>query len=199
MEALDLSVGLRPVGPGEFVLDVAEGVVEEPGPVAGSVVGHHTQHGDAVGGVEHVGALPEPGGGFLLLVGQDLGIDQPGVVVDRGVQEGMANSGTPVSFVGLPTAGAVTAAVGDAAEFLHVHVHEIARILAFVADWFGFANRQTGVQVDVTQEGHVVSVEHLRHRRLRQAQVVADPVWSPPSGEAQRDDPPLGVTIGPRP
>ena len=89
-------------------------------------------------------------------------------------------------------------AVGDAAEFLHVDVHEIAWILAFVADRLRFSHGQAGVQIDKAQEGHVVSVEDLRDRRLRQVQVVADPVRSPPPGEAQRDDPPLGATIRPR-
>jgi len=149
VEALDLPVGLEPVGPGEFVLDVAEGVVEEPRPVAGPVVGHHPQHGHAVGGVERVGALPEASGGFFLLIGEDLRVDDPGLVVDGGVQEGMTDAGAPVSLAGLAAEGTVPAAVGDAAEFLHVDVHQIAGILAFVADWFGFADRQAGVQIDV--------------------------------------------------
>ena len=168
VEAFDLPVGLGPVGAGEFVLDLAEGVVEEPGPVAGPVVGHHPQHGHAVGGIEGVGALPEPGGGFFLLVGQDLRVDDSGVVVDCGVQEGMTDPGAPVSLAGLAAEGAPTTAVGDAAEFLHVHVHEIAGILSFVADWFGFADRQAGVQIDVTQQRHVIAVEHLRYCRLWQ-------------------------------
>jgi hypothetical protein len=40
-----------------------------------------------------VGAAPERGGGGLGLIGQDLGISQPVVVVDGGVQVGVAGVG----------------------------------------------------------------------------------------------------------
>ena len=195
VEALDLPVGLGPVGAGELVDDVTEGGGEKSGPVTGSVVGDDPQHGDAVRGVERIGAFPEPGGGFLFLVGQDLGVDEPGMIIDRGVQKAMANPGAPVSPPGLPAEGAVPAAVGDAAEFLHIHVHQVARILPFVTERFWFSDRQAGVQIDVAQERHLVSVEYLRHCRLGQVQVEADAVWPPPPGETQRDDPPLGATI----
>ncbi|WP_166790401.1 hypothetical protein [Cryobacterium sp. Sr47] len=51
----------------------------------------------------------------------------PIVVVDRGVQGGTSDPGA-ILLPGLPAEGAVPATVGDAAEFLHVDVHEIAGI-----------------------------------------------------------------------
>lgn len=88
------------------------------------------------------------------------------------------------SFAGLRAEGAVPVC----GRLLHVYVHQIARIPPLVTDWPGFADRQAGVQIDVPQQRHVVSVEDLRHRRLGQAQMVADPVRSPPPAETQRDD-----------
>src|SRR5690625_2979595 len=60
IEALDLAVGLRAVGPGAFVGDrLSERGGEDPGAVAGPVVGQYPAHGDAGGGEERVRALPE--------------------------------------------------------------------------------------------------------------------------------------------
>lgn len=56
------------------------------GAVAGAVVGHHTGHDDSSGREERVCAFPETGGGLLPLVGEDLRVRQPGVVVDGAVQ-----------------------------------------------------------------------------------------------------------------
>ena len=63
-----------------------ESFLEVAGPVAGSVVGHHRLHGDTDPVEECVGAVPEAGGGVLLLVVKDLGAHQPGVVIDGVVQ-----------------------------------------------------------------------------------------------------------------
>lgn len=58
---------------------------EQPGLVAGSVVGEDPLNRDAVGSEEGVRPLPEAGRGFLALVGEDLAVGQAGVVVDGGV------------------------------------------------------------------------------------------------------------------
>jgi hypothetical protein len=97
VESLRLAVGLGPVGPGPSVGDGrAEGVGEGVRAVAGSVVGEDLFDGDAAGGEEGVGAAPERGRGLLLLVGQALGVGQPGVVVQRGVQVEVADPGVSV-------------------------------------------------------------------------------------------------------
>jgi len=78
------------------------------------------------------------GGGDALLVGLDLGVGQAGVVVDddMDVVEVETDPVVARSVVAgaLAGVGASAAAVGDAAEFLYVHVDELARALPFVAD-----------------------------------------------------------------
>ena len=64
---------------------------ELAGAVAGAVVGQDPFDGDAAGGEPRVRPGPEAGGGGLGLVGQDLGVGQPGVVVYGVVQVAVAD------------------------------------------------------------------------------------------------------------
>jgi hypothetical protein len=68
----------------------SQGGSEVLGPVAGAVVAHHCGDDDADVGEVGSGASPERGGGLLLLVVEDFGVGQPGVVVDGVMQEGVA-------------------------------------------------------------------------------------------------------------
>jgi len=77
-------------------------------------------------------APPEPGAGGALLVGQDLGVAEPGVVVDRGVHVVVAQASHPSGSFGA-SVDPPAAAVGDLAELLDVDVHQISGRLAFVA------------------------------------------------------------------
>ena len=72
MVALDLAVGLGPVGPGSLVPGAAggQGCGERPGAVAGAVVGQDSSDpADAVAVEELQRPGPEPGGSGTLLVG----------------------------------------------------------------------------------------------------------------------------------
>lgn len=60
--------------------------LEVPGPVAGPIVDHDCFHRDADNGGERVRPIPETCGGLPLLVIEDLGTHQPGVVVDGVVE-----------------------------------------------------------------------------------------------------------------
>ena len=91
MGTFDLALGLGPVGVGEFEDGVAESFGEQHRPVADAVVGEDTFDDNAVRGVERVGSLPQRGGGGTLLVVQALGVVQSGVVIDRGVQQRVAD------------------------------------------------------------------------------------------------------------
>lgn len=62
-----------------------EGLGEELGLVAGTVVGQDPFDGDAVAGEKGVGTLPEGDRGVLAFVDQDLAVGEAGVVIDRGV------------------------------------------------------------------------------------------------------------------
>ncbi len=155
VEAFDFAVGLRAPGPGEagadaqLVAGVAPGVLG----VGPGVVGQDPLDGDA--------ASCEPGGcssqegraGGGPLVRQVLGVGQAGVVVQGGVQVGVSGAGA-VLAAGCPAEGFVSAAIGDAAEFLDVDVDQFAGPGAFVAA-DGFA----GGPVDGCECGQAVPGE----------------------------------------
>jgi hypothetical protein len=87
VEALDLAVGLGPVGPGPAMFDVvAERFGEGLGPVAGAVVGHDCGDADAGCGEEGVGPEPERRGGLLAFIAELFGVGEATVVVERVVQ-----------------------------------------------------------------------------------------------------------------
>ena len=119
-------------------VELGEGVAPEEGPVAAAVVGQHAVDGDAVGGEPGVGPAPERCGCFTGLVVVDLAVGQPGVVIDRGVDVGVAAERAVsaalvaglVSLVVAVPAGAAellpSAAGGDVAELLHIDVDQAA-------------------------------------------------------------------------
>src|SRR5699024_5871743 len=87
VEPLDLPVRLRTTRLGPLVPDpVPERSAEVSGPVTGPVIRHHRLHAHTDPGEERSGTCPEPGNGGLLLVGEDLGVDQPGVIIDGVMQ-----------------------------------------------------------------------------------------------------------------
>src|ERR1700722_5811057 len=147
VEPFDFAVGLGPVGAGALVGDaqVRAGSGPVAGAVAATVVGEDALDGDPGGGVPGGGAGQERGRGFLALVGEDLGIGEPGVVVQDGVQIAVAQLGVavavaagagsrgPVLLALCAPGGAPATAVGDVAELLDVSVDELAGAVALVA------------------------------------------------------------------
>src|SRR3954453_503763 len=103
VEALDLAVGLRPVGPGALGLDAQLGAGGAPGvgAVCRAVVAQHAFDGDAAGG--EPGRRPaqhaDGGGGGLVVV--DLGVGHPAVVIEHGVHERGAQQRPAVAAAGL--------------------------------------------------------------------------------------------------
>jgi hypothetical protein len=113
----------------------AESISEYSGAVAGSVVGHHGLDLESRGGEERGGAGPESGRSFFLLVAEDLGIGQAGVIVDGVVQERVAAASFfVVAVADSATVNPVAAPVGDAAEFLDINVDQLARPGFLVTD-----------------------------------------------------------------
>ena len=99
--------------------------------VVHGVVGHDLPHGDAVSGEPGHGPGPEAGAGGAAFVGQDLGVGQPRMVIDGGVDVVVAE---PSLAVG-PLAASVhaPAAIGwDPAELLDVDVDQVPGPVAFV-------------------------------------------------------------------
>ena len=90
--------------------------------VGGAVVGHHALDGDAEAGEPGEGALEEGHGAVLALVGQDLGVGQPGGIVDADMQELPAAA----ALLAGPVAGDAVADAVDPAELLDVDVDQLA-------------------------------------------------------------------------
>jgi hypothetical protein len=121
----------------------------------------------------HWTAVQGSGGGGGGLVVVDLGVGDAGVVVDDGVDEGVAHL-RAVPFLWLPgrrcpflvALGAAdvapAAALWDVSELLHVHVEQRAGVGVLVA-----ANRLTGRSVDVRQPVQPRRGEDAVHRRRR--------------------------------
>jgi hypothetical protein len=117
--------------------ELGEGAAEYDGVgVGGRVIGHHGPDVDAVGGEERVRPRVEAGAGRPGLVGEDLGVGEPGVDVHDRVDHVVA-AGAPVCPAVRPARlvpqrpSATTP--GDPPELLHVQVHELAGGGAFVA------------------------------------------------------------------
>src|SRR6478735_3517016 len=126
---LDLPVGLRPVRAGPLMDRRPESGPESFAAVAGTVVGEHPVNlADAVRGEELDGTNPETCCGDGLLVGEFLGVRQPGPVIDRGVQVHVPGSltafGRPVP-VAAPAMGTPPTTGGDPADLLHIDMHQV--------------------------------------------------------------------------
>jgi len=149
------------------------------------------------GGEPGVSPLPERDGGVLALVSEDLAVGQAGMVVDGGVQVAVADhraavaprwGGGPGVAPALGAPGrAPPAAVGDGAEFLDVHMHQLSRRGPLVP-----AHHPAGGPVQVGQRRAAVPGQHPVHGGGIQAQGERDPGRAQPLADAQLHDPPLG-------
>ncbi len=154
---------------------------------AGPVVGQDAFDDDPGTGVVGLGALPEGGGGFLLLVGQDLAVGEGGVVVDGGVDLPVTGSGLPFASR-RPAEDFVAASVGDVAELLDVDVDELAHAFASVA-----AYDVAGRAVKIGSDGQAEPGQDPVHGRGRQVQQMSDAGRSPAPQDHDLDDPAFGA------
>ena len=129
VEPLDLAFGLRPMRTGEHVLDLLGGEhgVEQPRPVYRAVIGHQPADVDVVAGEVAPGPVPKPSNSDFAVVIEDFRVRQARAVVDDVVQVGVANGGVTLGLVVSAAEYAPAAAVGDAGEFLDVHVDHVAQ------------------------------------------------------------------------
>ena len=134
--------------------------------VGAAIVGQDPLDGGPVG-VEPLNSPHQYGGrgegGFVVV---DLGVGDAGMVVDDGVDVGLAHQRVVVLVVGLAWGGgsvlpslssadvAPASAVGDVAELLHVDVEHGAGVVVFVA-----ADGFTGGTVDVVEPVEVAGRE----------------------------------------
>ena len=112
-----MSLSVRPLAIGDREEDTGDGVV--PG-----VVGEHAAHGDTAGAEVGERALQEGSAGRSALVGQGLDVGIAAVVVDGDVQVVEAGAASAWGLAGA-SVGAVSAAVGNACQLLHVQVQQV--------------------------------------------------------------------------
>jgi hypothetical protein len=139
MKTLHLPVPARRVGRRE---DVANAVLDKElaqgnvAAIAHRAVGHHSSDRDAVAGEPGQGALDERNHGRTALVGEQLAVGQPRMVVDDGVEVVVAER------VGALKPGRASIARDGvtwppkARIALDVHVQQVARTRPLVADHF---------------------------------------------------------------
>jgi hypothetical protein len=186
VEALDLAVGLGPVGAGEALdrSEVGDDLLELAAVAVGEgVVGQHPLDGDAMAGEEHPGPAEEPRAAVAALISQDFGIGQARVVVDGGMDIVIARAMLAVASALLERVAAmdaVTATLGEPPELLDIHVEQLAWPSAFVA-----ADDLAAGPVQHLQPPELVAAQHPLDRRGRQADQRGDPGRAQLAGLAQ--------------
>jgi hypothetical protein len=124
MKRSALPLGLWRVGPGADVLEaeIAAGIAEVEGFVAGAVVGHDAGDPDTEALVVGNRSFQKGGGAFLPLVGHDLGEGDPRGIVDADMDELPAEPFAATAAVTLAAAiaGNAMADAVDAAELFDV-------------------------------------------------------------------------------
>ena len=194
VEAFDLAVGLRPVDAGELAVraEVGQGLLPgEAFAVGPGVVGQDPLDAvDAAGGEEGRGPAQEGCAGGGLLVGVDLAVGQAGMVIDGGVDVVEAHAVAP-GAAGLAAQDLVSAAVGDAAEFLDVDVDQFTGPVAFVA-----ADELSGGAVQEGESVQAVPDQDAVDGRGGQAEDRADACGSELAALAQSADAGFGCGSG---
>jgi len=199
VEAFDLAVGLGSIGPCAFGSDteLEAGCCPAAAAVAGTVVRQHSFDAHAAGG-EPVDRMTQDGdGGGRGLVVVDLGVGQPGVVIQDGVDVGGADQRAvilvpagadrsgPVAFALGSAQVAPTPTVGDVAELLHIDVDQRPGMVVFVT-----AHRLASDPIDVGKPVDSASDQHRVHRRCRHPQL---------GGDRDRTQPPTPPQVHDRP
>ena len=160
VEALDLAVGLGVVGPGAARPDASgqAGPLEGVAAVARAVVGEHGPPADPV--LVEPGSRPPPerDRGDRALVGQHLAVGEAGVVVDGGMDEGVADPAVAVVRVAAAAVCSPATAWGDAAQLLDVDVDEVAGrgVLVAAADHLPGGAVEPGKAVESEPAEHTV-------------------------------------------
>jgi hypothetical protein len=174
------------------MLDLAEGCGEVAGSIAGSVVGHYGGDGDASLSEERIRSNPEASRGLFAFVGEDLGVGEPGVVVNGMMQERVAAALFLVVAVADRAAKhAVATTVRDASLLLDIDVDQLAWGRLLIANGTWFANGKPGGLINPRQLRHPIPGKDSLDRGPVDTQVITDSMRTPTTSEAQRDDPML--------
>jgi len=183
VEAFDLAVGLGPIRPGPLVDDVElrTGLAPQEAAVAAAVVGQHAFDGHPSCGEPGDGSSEHAGCGGGGLVVMDLGVGDPRVVVEDGVNKRcahllvvprvlrLARGGLSVASSLLLAHKPPAAVIGDVAELLDVSVQHRARVVVLVA-----TDRFPGGAVDVAEPVESTPDQHRVHRGRCEADLGGD-------------------------
>ena len=127
---------------------------------------------------------PDCGGG--LLVGMDLGVGNPGVVINGGMEVGVANAAALGTGYLASSPCSPAAPGGDPTQFLDIDVEELSGSVLFVA-----ADVTSGGGIKIPQPGDPETDQHPPHRGRIQPEVTPNHRWSPSSVDPQSNDSPL--------
>jgi hypothetical protein len=130
-EAFGLAVSAGRVGASALVTKamLLTEAAEDEGLIAGAIIGEHLADGDAEAAVIGQGGGEEGSGRGRLLIGQDLGEGDAGVIVDGDMDEVPAQAAGTAALVAMNA----VADLGEAAEFLDIEMQQIAGGSMFVA------------------------------------------------------------------
>ena len=169
VEALDLAVGLGPVGARAAVADAGgeAGAGEVGAAVGGVVVGEHRLRRHATVGEPRQGAPPERHHGDRPLVGQYLAVGEAGVVVVVGVDVGVPD---PLTRPG-PTPAVCTpaSARGYPPQLLDIHVEQVSGMEVLIAP-----DHPAGGPVEPAQPLQAETAQHAVDGRGGESESVAD-------------------------
>ena len=127
--------------------------------------------------------MPELDGRAGLFVVEDLGVHDPGAVIERCVQEPVAaTSGDAALVVVTAASGSPAAAVGDRGELLHIDVDQLTGPLALVA-----AHRSCGCAVTSVKASEASLAKDVLHGRRCETDLVRDVLGAPAALLSQPD------------
>ena len=141
-EAFGLSVGLRAIGLSEEMFDaeLAAGGGEVAGAVGGAAIGENALDADAMSFEESDGLVESLEDAVDLLVWEEAGKGEAGVVVDGDVEAFDAGARIAEGAI----AGGADAGPREAAQFLDVEMKEFARVSTLVTLWRRFGRLEGG-------------------------------------------------------
>src|SRR5258705_11595583 len=148
-ETFGLSGGLGRMGVDPDLPDakLVAGAGEGFRKIAAAIVGHDTLDGDAEAPEVSDRGEEEGDGAFFLLIREDVGTGDPGMVVDSDVSILPAGALT-AAMAGAPAGDAMADAI-EAAELLDFDVDDLARLLALVA-WAWVLRLDAGENTEAT-------------------------------------------------
>ena len=179
MEPFDFAVGLGSAGSGLFDSSSGcfAGAVPVPGSVTRSVVGDDPLAFDPDCFEPSGCSLPEVGSSFALLIVEDLRIDNPGTVVQSGVNVSIPSPSVfgMLALVTLAT-GPPSTTLGDTRDLLDINMDQLTRVLPLIP-----VRRGLGSSITPAKSSLPGSVQNRLDCRGRYANLMGNVIGAPAS------------------